>query len=94
MEREVLAHAADELPDAEDRVLDGVGEHLPAVEPDRHARVVGVEAGDGPRAHRLEGVGVLAPPELAVAALPGALADVVADPEPDRGSTGGLSASR
>src|SRR5262245_19304823 len=79
MEREVLAHAADELADAEDGVLPDVGEHLLAGEPDGDAEVVGVETGDDPRAHGLEGVGVLAPPEGAVAALPGALADIVAD---------------
>src|SRR5678815_5665700 len=36
-------------------------------------------AGDDRRAHRLERVRVLAPPDRSVPALPGALADVVAD---------------
>src|SRR5258705_3603601 len=67
IEREVLAHATDELTHAEDRVLDGVGEHLLAVEPDRDAQIVRVQPGDDPRAHRLERIGVLAPPERAVA---------------------------
>ena len=79
MERQVLAHPADELADAEDRVLDRVGEHLLAVEPDRHAQVVRVEPGDDPGAHRLEGVRVLPAPEGPVVALPGALAHVVAE---------------
>src|SRR4030095_3812395 len=42
-------------------------------------RVSWIQAGNAPGAHRLYRVGVLAPPERAVAALPGALADVVAD---------------
>src|SRR5215510_7431217 len=78
MEGEVLTHAADELAHPEDRILDGVGEHLLAVEPNDDAEGVRVEAGDDPWPHGLEGIRVLAPPERAIAALPGALADVVA----------------
>src|SRR5262249_22795846 len=79
IECQVLAHPADELAHAEDRVLHGVAEHLLAVEPDRDTQVVRVEAGDDPGSHRLERVGVLAAPEGPVVALPGALADVVAE---------------
>src|SRR4029453_1386239 len=53
MEGEVLAHAADELAYPEDRVLDGVGKHLLAVDPDGDAGRVGTKAGAAPRTHRL-----------------------------------------
>src|SRR4030095_4897551 len=79
MEGEVLAHAADELAYPEDRVLDGVGKHLRAVHPDGDTERVGIKAGDDPRAHGLEGIRVLSPPEGPVAALPDTLAHVVAD---------------
>ena len=42
-------------------------------------RIFVVGAGDDPRSHRLERVGVLAAPHRAVAALPFALAHIVAD---------------
>src|SRR5262245_57058590 len=76
VERQVLANPADELADAEDRILDGVREHLLAVEPDGHVQVVRVESGNDPRPHRLERVGILAAPEGPVVALPRALADI------------------
>src|SRR4030095_10488931 len=79
MEGEILAHAADELAYPEDRVLDGVGEHLPAVDPDVDAEHVGIKAGNDPRAHGLEGIRVLSSPEGPVVALPDTLAHVVAD---------------
>ena len=48
---------------------------------DAHARLqrLEVDVGLDPRAHGLEGVRVLGPPQRAVGLLPGALADVVAD---------------
>src|SRR5499427_8859686 len=50
-----------------------------AINANRGLQVVGVEIRGDPGAHRLEGVGVLSPPQGAVLDLPGALADVVAD---------------
>src|SRR2546426_110595 len=82
VQRQVLTHAADKLAHAENRIFDGIAEHLLAVEPNRDLDVVGVESSDDPRAHGLEGVGVLAAPERPIAALPGALADVI----PNRGA--------
>src|SRR5262249_3059722 len=50
-----------------------------AVQAHRGRHLAVVHAGDDPRPHRLEAVRVLRAPHRAVAALPGALAHVVAD---------------
>ena len=78
VQREILAHPADELAHAENGRLHGILTHL-AVEADGDAQVVGIEVRHNPWTHRLKRISILATPERSVVALPGALADVVAD---------------
>ena len=60
---------------SKDHVAGGEVFHLAAVEADFRAHRLGVEAGDDPRPHRLEGVGILGAPQGAVGAPPAAPAN-------------------
>src|SRR5580692_7560795 len=76
MDGDVFGHPLDEILDAEDHVAGGEILHYLPVEFHDGAHLAIIGAGDDPRPHRLEGVGVLAAPHGAVAALPVALAHV------------------
>jgi hypothetical protein len=64
--------------DAEDHAARVVAGHSLAVDPHFDHLVHRIDAGDDLGPHRLEGIAVLGAPERAIAALPAALADVVA----------------
>ncbi len=78
-EREVLRQLDQERHDAEDHVVGVEAVGLLAIDADDGLHPVEIGLGLDPQAHRLEGIGILRPPQSAIGLLPGSLADVVAD---------------
>ena len=79
MQREVARHCADVGCHAEHHIVGGEFGHHSAVEPHGGAERVQIHIRLDPRSHRLESIAVLGAPKRAVARLPSALADIVAD---------------
>ena len=57
----------------------GMMQAVKRFDPDRGFHFIEIDRGLDPRAHRLEGVGVLGSPQAAIGLLPGALRNIVAD---------------
>src|SRR5882672_4655254 len=78
-QRDVARHARDVARHAEDHAPGVVARYRAAVDAHLDHLVHGIDAGDDPRPHGLEGVGAFRAPQRAVGLLPGALADIVAE---------------
>src|SRR6266516_191712 len=78
-QREIFGQFDEERHDAEDHVVGMKTAGLLAVDLDAGLHFVEIDVGLDPRSHRLEGVGVLGPPQPAIGLLPAALADIIAD---------------
>ena len=78
-QREIFRQFHDEGLDAEDHVVGAEAIAFLAVHLHDGFHPVEIDIGLDPGAHRLEGVGVLGPPQPAIGLLPATLADIVAD---------------
>ena len=79
VKRHVRRHRRDVMRDAEDHIIGFEPQVFAAVDAHDSVHGIQIDVGLDPGAHRLKCIGILAAPECAVAALPGTLANIIAD---------------